>query len=268
MNLDDKMRLLSLPQFYRLLIDLLDTYVSSPFVRYDYMNDTYIEITETIENIMSRNDIQHALEEAPKHYTTLEGEYNDIVTEWHYDRSNITSYYAHVLKTSNRLTTANDLFEIEGTTPELRKLKQLQETVEFFKSQKMKRIKAEKIIDIKTIWLDPGSYDRASSILTFGGYRIPISKQENMKGKQKETREAYLMRQLFKDVNTLRNGISYRSATSVRVTTFGPENVKKVKNYISAINKKVYSITGVSEDIPLIISNQKVLMINSLYLLN
>lgn len=267
MNLDDKQQLLLLPRFYKLIIDLLDTYVSSPVVRYDYMNEPFIEITYEIETIHSNNNIRAVLDPAPELYNTLDGEFNDIATEWYYDRSTINSYYAHVLKASNRLVTGEDLFSMTKT-PLLEKLNSLEVTVDFFQQQKKKRTKADKIIDTKSIWLDETSYDKVSSVLAFGGYLVPISKQGNMKGKQKETREAYLMRQLFKDVNSLRNGISYRSATSVRVTTFGPQNVKKVKNYISAINKKVNAITGVSEDKPLIIYNQKALMINSLYLLN
>lgn len=120
------------------------------------------------------------------------------------------------------------------------------------------------ILHSKNIKLEPSSYDAASTVLIIGGERLVISMQKNRHGnKLAETNEARLMRQLFKNVNTMRNGVPIRTIASVSGINLTPKKIKQVKNYASAINKKVKEVTGIEH---LISWDNSKLWINGVYL--
>ncbi len=71
------------------------------------------------------------------------------------------------------------------------------------------------------------------------------------------------MRKLFKDVNTLKTGVSLRSLISVRGDKFDKTKRKRATNHIDEINRKIKEETGVSK---LIIYDQVNCYINKSYL--
>lgn len=116
-----------------------------------------------------------------------------------------------------------------------------------------------------TTRLEPGSYDAANGVLTFDGRRIAIIKQSSRKGKN-ETQEARLMRLVFKDVNSMRNGVAMKRILSVRLAEIDSKKRKLIKNYVAEINKKINEALEEDQKLELIIYNQNAVMINSLYL--
>ncbi len=115
----------------------------------------------------------------------------------------------------------------------------------------------------KTIAVEPRSYDPANGVLQIAGYSIQIIKQPNQKGTRHESKQATLMRYLFKDVNTLRDGVPMRQILSVRTYDFKPTHRKLVKSYVSEINKKLPQELLIKE---LIITSQYSVMVDSRYL--
>lgn len=115
----------------------------------------------------------------------------------------------------------------------------------------------------KTIAIEPRSYDPANGVLQIAGYSIQIIKQPNQKGTRHESKQATLMRYLFKDVNTLRDGVPMRQILSVRTYDFKPTHRKLVKSYVSEINKKLPQELLIKE---LIITSQYSVMVDSRYL--
>jgi len=115
----------------------------------------------------------------------------------------------------------------------------------------------------KTVAIEPRSYDQANGVLHIAGYSIQIIKQPNQKGTRHESKQATLMRYLFKDVNTLRDGVPMRQILSVRTYDFKPKHRKLVKSYVSEINKKLPQELLIKE---LIITSQFSVMLDSRYL--
>lgn len=116
---------------------------------------------------------------------------------------------------------------------------------------------SEKII------VEPKSYDPANGVLQIAGHSIQIIKQPNQKGTQHESKQARLMRYLFNDVNTLRDGVPMRTIVSVRAYDFAPKHRKLVKSYVSEINKKLPQELLIKE---LIVTSQYAVMVDSRYL--
>jgi hypothetical protein len=121
-------------------------------------------------------------------------------------------------------------------------------------------------ISFARIQLEPRSYDAASGLLVVGSIRVEIIAQKRQKGKLKESREAQLMRLLFKDVNSMKDGVALSRVTSVKGSIINAANRKKVKNYITQINKKVAVSVGDKTVPPLIKSNKHAAWINDSYL--
>ena len=120
-----------------------------------------------------------------------------------------------------------------------------------------------KIAPPTNIKLEPNSYDAANGTLTIGSYSIQILNQPNRKGKLKETKEARLMRLVFHDVNSMQAGVPMRKIVSVTAPNFTAAHRKKVKNYITEINKKIPDELGINH---LLINSQLAVMIDSRYL--
>jgi predicted transcriptional regulator len=113
------------------------------------------------------------------------------------------------------------------------------------------------------IKVEPRSYDTANGVLILGGITVQIIKQPNKKGKLHESKEARLMRLLFKDVNTLKNGVPMRTIASVRTHDFNSKHRKLVKSYIAEINRKLPKELGINQ---LVTNNQNAVMIDERYL--
>lgn len=109
----------------------------------------------------------------------------------------------------------------------------------------------------------PSSYDPVNGVLSIAGYNIPIIKQPSQKGILHESKQARIMRFLFKDVNTMRDGVPMRTILSVRASEFKPIHRKLVKSYVSEINKKLPQELLIKE---LITTNQYAVMVDSRYL--
>jgi hypothetical protein len=118
----------------------------------------------------------------------------------------------------------------------------------------------------KSLKLEPSSYDAANGVLVLNGHHIHVVKQPSRKGKGVETKQAYLLRLLFKDVNSMQNGIPMRTVLSVKATDFNSKKRKLVKNYVADINKKINAENLGEKPIELIVHNQLAIMVNSLYL--
>jgi hypothetical protein len=111
--------------------------------------------------------------------------------------------------------------------------------------------------------VEPRSYDPANGVLHIAGYSIQIIKQSNQKGTQHESKQARLMRYLFKDVNSLRDGVPMRKILSVRTYDFKPKHRKLVKSYVSEINKKIPQELLIKE---LVLTSQHSVMLDIRYL--
>lgn len=133
-------------------------------------------------------------------------------------------------------------------------------------SQESKNVPAKADTDQapdKRAKVEQRSYDHANGILTISGRQVRIIKQPNQKGWKSESREARLMRLLFKDVNSNFGTTPMRSVVSVRAYDFKPKHRKLVKSYASEINRKIHQETGIKE---FLLTNQYAVMINELYL--
>lgn len=108
------------------------------------------------------------------------------------------------------------------------------------------------------------SYDPDSGILFFGGHEIQIVLQKSRRGKAVgETTQGGAMRKLFKDVNTLRNGVALHAIVSVRKDNFDAKKRKLVINHLDEINRKIKEATDVPK---LIIHDQVNYYIDKSYL--
>lgn len=92
------------------------------------------------------------------------------------------------------------------------------------------------------------SYDIALGKLFFANKMIEIIRQESRRGKAVgETGQGRAMRLLFKDVNTLKNGVDLHRVTSVRKDKFDSKKRKLAINHLTEINRKVHEETGVEK---------------------
>lgn len=90
------------------------------------------------------------------------------------------------------------------------------------------------------------SYDPDSGVLFLNGQEIQIILQKGRRGKAiGETTQGSAMRKLFKDVNTLNNGVPLRTITSVSPTKFDAEKRKLAINHLAEINRKIKEATGI-----------------------
>ena len=263
MDFGEKIRLHNLVGKYELLRDIILLELTPPKVYYKYLDDSFVDLTNsilkdqdampTVMSLVNEIDIPHSLAESIDWYETLEA---------------ISAFCASLKRLDLKHVSSDDLFDMDADSRE-EIITSTRGVYDLVVNQKKTRRVSEEKQEIVTIKLEPRSYDQASAVLKFSGYLVKISKQKNMLGKQKETKEAYLMRRLFKDVNTMRNGISFKSVVPTdpfQTGKLSTSEVKKVKNYITAINLKVIKTTGVEDLKPLIIYNQKAFMVNSLYL--
>jgi len=120
---------------------------------------------------------------------------------------------------------------------------------------------------VKNIYkpLTPQSYDADSGTLFFLGETISIVKQVNRRGnKLAEPIQGIIMRKLFKDVNSLKNGVPLHQVASVRKDQYDAPKRKLTKNSIAEINRKVLEKTDVQK---LINSDQVNYYIDRSYLL-
>lgn len=110
------------------------------------------------------------------------------------------------------------------------------------------------------------SYDVNTGTLFFGGQKILIIRQQSKRGKAvTETAQGRIMRMLFKDVNTIRNGVFLHPLISVSKPKFDAHKRKKVVNHIAEINHKIEVETGVPK---LIIYDRAKCYIDKSYLYN
>jgi hypothetical protein len=118
---------------------------------------------------------------------------------------------------------------------------------------------------ITNLKLEPKNYDAANGILNIAGLPIEIIKQPNKKGSAfKESKQARVMRLVFNDVNSLKDGVPMRRIISVRERDFNSKHRKLVKSYVSEINSKLPKELGISE---LLICSQFAVMVDNRYLL-
>ncbi len=109
------------------------------------------------------------------------------------------------------------------------------------------------------------SYDAPLGTLHFGGCEIQIVRQKKRQGSAVgETAQGSAMRKLFKDVNTLRNGVPLHAIISVRKDNFDSKKRKRATNHLDEINRKVEKETGVPK---LIIYDQVKYYIDKSYLI-
>lgn len=92
------------------------------------------------------------------------------------------------------------------------------------------------------------SYDAISGTLFFGKHEIQIIRQKKRQGSAVgETIQGGAMRKLFKDVNTLHNGVPLHVIISGRKENFDGIKRKRATNHLDEINRKVQEETGVSK---------------------
>lgn len=90
------------------------------------------------------------------------------------------------------------------------------------------------------------SYDTATGTLFFGSHEIQIIRQKKRQGSAVgETIQGGAIRKLFKDVNTLRDGVPLHAIVSVRKDNFDKQKRKRATNHLDEINRKVQEETGV-----------------------
>ncbi len=124
---------------------------------------------------------------------------------------------------------------------------------------------------IKGLKVEAHNYDPANGVLTIAGERINIISQPNKKGKDKESKQAQLMRLLFYGL-TFPNQVSFKAIyndkdtyVDLNRTKYKAEVIKKASSLRAAINKLVQEKIEVKE----LIKNDKYkFFINELYLKN
>ena len=263
MDFNEKVLLHNLVDKYELIRDIILLELTPPKVYYKYFDDSYADLANsilkdqeampTVMGLVNEIDIPHSLVESVNWYETLEA---------------VSAIYASLKRLDLKYVSSDDLFDMDADSRD-EIITSTREVYDMVVKQKQTRWASEKKQKTVSIKLEPRSYDKANAVLTFSGHQIKISKQKNMIGTRHETKEAYLMRRLFRDVNTMRNGISFKSTIPINplnATKLSTSELKKVKNYIAAINLKVIKATGVEDLKPLIIYNQKAFMVNGLYL--
>lgn len=263
MEFEEKILLHNLVDKYELVRDIILLELRPPKVYYPYLDDSFSSLVNSILKDQERMPtISHYTNGINLPYSLAEE------IDWREVLGDVSAFFALLKRLDVRYVSSDDLFEMDANSHDAIVI-ETRELYELVHKQKSVRLSQELEPQPTTIKLEPRSYDQASAVLNFSGHLIKISRQKNMLGKQDETREAYLMRRLFKDVNTMRSGVSFKSSTRSDPFNSGklsPAEVKKVKNYIASINLKVSKATGVDTLAPLIIYNQKAFMVNSLYL--
>jgi hypothetical protein len=90
------------------------------------------------------------------------------------------------------------------------------------------------------------SYDANSGTLFFANQEIKIINQKNRLGTAVgEPIQGSAMRRIFKDVNSLKNGVPLRTILSVRSDKFDSKIRKRTTNHLDEINRKIKKETGV-----------------------
>ncbi len=260
MNLFEKKCLHYLTPTVGLLRDIVEVQNEEPVNYYPELDGIYIKTITHITELVEKIEDKQVLKDLPEFPLSLSSD-----VDWSEVQKLVNVAFSYVSQTELRLVSDSDTFEMSGASMHPHFSDSAKEILQNVHEDKMAMQASQHKLPSR-IHLEPRSYDQATSVLSFAGVIVPIALQDNKKGKHKEGRESYLMRRLFFDVNSMRNGITYRRATTVVTSNFSQKHVKQVRNYIAEINKKVYQSTGVSKERPLIIFNQKVLMINSIYL--
>jgi hypothetical protein len=125
--------------------------------------------------------------------------------------------------------------------------------------------------EIKGLKVEAHNYDPANGLLTIAGEHIKIIGQPNKKGKDKESKQAQLMRLLFYSL-TFPNQVAFKAIyddkdtyVDINRTKYKADVVKKAASLAAAINKLVQEKLEVKE---LVKSDKYKFFINDLYLKN
>lgn len=90
------------------------------------------------------------------------------------------------------------------------------------------------------------SYDTDKGKLYIGDKEVDIIRQDSRRGKPVgETAQGRAMRLLFKDVNTLHNGVEIHKIISVNKAKFDSKLRKRATNHLDEINRKIKKETGI-----------------------
>lgn len=94
--------------------------------------------------------------------------------------------------------------------------------------------------------LQPQNYHPKSGIVIVPGYeKIMITKRgKPLKRNSKEHTQCRIMRLVFKNVNTMENGVSYSLILSVNSTKIDDKYKARIKNHIDEINRKLTDVLG------------------------
>lgn len=114
--------------------------------------------------------------------------------------------------------------------------------------------------------LEPEHYNKRTGLLTLSPTdKVAISKHGSARKKNGlKFEQCHLMACIFKDVNTLKNGVKTSLILGVHASLINKKHDKKIRNLLQEINEKIAEVGGPNNLVK--VQNQKV-FVNSSYLL-
>lgn len=241
----------------------------------------YTRLTIKVEDILAGDSFKELKEEMPFIYEGLLGNYEDLDISWEYMRPTLMNYYSKLEKKwlkeapgsftlkkeeqqlidetdeaiekhrdKKAKIDANFVKKLEQDAPAIREKmfgKEQQdepktETPAQPKSQNPNEQPKEKI---KVHDFEPDHYNKTKGVLQLSAtHKAYIAVRGNAKrpGNKGKYDQCRLMELLFKNVNTLRNGITLSQVLGVNAQLIDKNKQKKVSNMVQEINQKIADV--------------------------
>lgn len=271
--------LFTLRLLYNRVIATLDTKVATGvLVEDEQLNHAYIHLTVFIDNILDQVPFAKLKEKAPELYVTLMGNAEDIGEGWEYERKNVLQFYG-LIEREWVIHKAPEFELAESLKNTLEQVdKAIDSHIELTKKAKQqfdeqgKRLaeryqaqfgkppadngqdnrdaQTKKPNDktatpmpkkIEVHQLQPKHYADRKGVLTLSA-TVDVKIAERGKVKRangKKLDQCWLVECLFKTVNSLNNGVTFSTFLGVKYDKNNKKHIKKIRNTIDEINKKV-----------------------------
>lgn len=255
------------------MLEIYDV-VAGGYVGFDdgLLNRYYLLLTLKIDKLLNKEELAEALEEKPFIYDTLMGNIEDIMDSYEYMRPSLWNFYGRIERLWVEKADSVGAFKLEEDEQSLldntdkaiarySKVKaqknaafekNLDKTAKDFREGKIdlngNKIKSDDTIpnaptktkvDIQP--LQPSSYhDKTGKLSVSATVDVPIAARGKVTRKNRtKYDQCHLMSLLFKSVNSLNNGVTFSKFLGVKYDKNNKKHIRKIRNTIAEINKKV-----------------------------
>jgi hypothetical protein len=260
---------------YNRIITVLDAVVSTSVVIEDNDLDfAYVQLTALIDDLLNKPSMKGWQKDAPELYETLLGHAEEIGEGWQYTRATVLKYYARLQKDwmlhhkpdfelddklaakfdeldkliathekTSRQASDNWHKRADTFAKDFRQKLGTDEQVKPSSTDRVSSKEAAEKVDVHS--LQPNHYsDRTGKLTVSPNAEVSIAKRGKVKRKNgTKYDQCHLMSCLFKTVNTLKNGITFSTFLGVKYDKNSKKHIRKIRNTIDEINKKVADST-------------------------